>query len=64
MNGHDEDAELGAPVADVVIADDVGAEEVEDAVDGVSDDHGAEVADVHLFGGVGGGEVDGDFFAF
>lgn len=58
FDGHDEDAELGTPVADVVIAVDDSAGEFEDALDGFADDHGADVADVHLFSGVGGGVVD------
>ena len=51
-------AELGAPVADVVLPDHRVAEELEDARDGVADDGRAQVADVHLLGQVRRGQVD------
>ena len=54
----DDHAELGSPVADVVVADDVVAEGAEDAAEGVADDGAAEVADVHRLGDVGTREVD------
>jgi len=54
----DELAELRAPVADVIVADDLGAAEGEQAADGLADDHAADVADVELLGGVGRAEVD------
>ena len=54
----DDHPELGAPVADVVVAGDVVAEEAEDADEGVADDRAAEVAHVHRLGDVGGREVD------
>ncbi len=54
----EEHAEGGAPVAQVVLADDVVAEELQHAHDGVADDRRAEVADVHLLGHVGRGVVD------
>lgn len=57
LYAHDDDAELGTPVADMVVAVNGGAAETEDALDSFADDHGADVADVHLFGGVGGGVV-------
>ena len=50
--GPDEFAELGAPVADVIVADDARATESEEAADRFADDSGAEVADVHLLRGV------------
>jgi len=56
--------ELGAPVADVVLADDVVAEELERPADGVADDRAAEVPDVHLLGEVGMGVIDDDGLAF
>ncbi|MNN18549.1 hypothetical protein D3C81_1317610 [compost metagenome] len=45
-------AELGAPVADVVLADHRVAEELQHAADGVADDGRAQVADVHFLGQV------------
>ena len=48
----DQHAERRAPVADVVLADDAVAEEVEHAHQRVADDRGAQVADVHLLGDV------------
>ena len=53
-------AELGAPVADVVVGDDFVADEAGDAGEGVADEGGADVADVRGFGDVGRGEVDDD----
>ena len=58
LDGEDEDAEVGAPVADVVIAREPRAAELDEAGDGLTDDDGPEVADVHLLGGVGRGVVD------
>ncbi len=48
----DQHAERRAPVADVVLTDDVVAEEVEHAHEGVADQRGAQVPDVHLLGDV------------
>ncbi|MNJ57189.1 hypothetical protein D3C77_527680 [compost metagenome] len=45
-------AELGAPVADMVLPDHVVAEEGQHARDGVADDGRAQVADVHFLGQV------------
>ena len=56
----DEHAEGRAPVPDVVLPDDVVAQVLERAGEGVADDRGAEVADVHLLGDVGRGVVDRD----
>jgi hypothetical protein len=53
-------AELGAPVADVVVGDDFVADEAGDAGEGVADEGGADVADVRGFGDVRRGEVDDD----
>ncbi len=55
-----EHAELGAPVADVVLRDDGVAEGTQHAVEAVADDGGAEVAHVHLLGHIGRGVVDDD----
>jgi hypothetical protein len=55
---HDEDAELGAPVAEVVVAENGVAEGAVDALEGVADDGGADVGDVHRLGDVGGGVVE------
>ena len=57
----DENTELGAPVAEMVVGDNVVAESAEDAVDGVADHGRADMADMHLLGGVGRGIVDYDF---
>ena len=46
------------PVADVIIANDLGAAEGEQATNGFADDHAADVADVELFGGIGGTEIN------
>ena len=59
----DEDAELRAPVAQVVVGDDVVAKGAEDAVDRVADDGGTDVADVHLLRGVRRRVVDDDLLA-
>ena len=56
----DEHAERTAPVADVVLADDVVAEESEHADQRIADDGGAEVADVHLLGHIRRRVVDDD----
>ncbi len=56
----DEHAERRAPVADVVLADDVVPQVLESASDRVADDGRAQVPDVHLLGDVGRGVVDGD----
>ncbi len=58
---HDQGAEVGAPVADVVVADQVGSTEVEQAGDGLADHHWAQVADVCLLGGISTRVVDDDF---
>ncbi len=55
-------AELGAPVAHVVLADHRVAEELEHAGDAVTDDGRTQVADVHLFGQVGRRQVDDHLF--
>ena len=54
----DEFAELRAPVAKVVVANDLGAGEFEEPANRLADDGGAEVADMHLLGRVGRGVVD------
>jgi len=54
----DEHAELGAPVADVVVPDHPVACELQDAGDGVAHDRGAQVPDVHLLGDVRRGVLD------
>ena len=53
-------AELRAPVADVVIGYDVVPKEAGDAGEGIANDRAADVADVHLLGDVGRGEIDHD----
>ena len=54
----DEHAERRPPVADVVLAPHVVAEEAEHAGQRVADERGAQVADVHLLGHVGRRVVD------
>src|SRR5690606_3973990 len=56
----DEPAELRAPVADVVDADDAVAEGREDASEGRAEDRGAQVPHVHGFRDVRAREVDED----
>ena len=56
----DDHPELRAPVADVIVADDVVAEELGDARERVAEDGRADVADVHRLGDVGRAEVDDD----
>ena len=59
----DEDAELRAPVAEVVVGYHVVAERAEDPVYRAADDGRADVADVHLLRGVWRGVVDYDLLA-
>ena len=54
----DQHAERGAPVADVVVPDHPVPGELQDARDGVADDGGAQVPDVHLLGHVRRGVFD------
>ena len=54
----DEDSELEAPVAEVVVGDDGVVERAEDAGEGVADDGAAEVADVQRLGDVRAAHVD------
>ncbi|GIX30518.1 MAG: hypothetical protein KatS3mg124_0990 [Porticoccaceae bacterium] len=54
----DEHAELGAPVAHVVLPDHTVAQVFQDARLGVPENGAAQVADVHFLGQVGGGVVD------
>ena len=58
---HDQRAEVGAPVADVVVANEIGSAEIEEARNCLADDHRTQVADVGLFCGVGARVVDDDF---
>ena len=53
-------AELRAPVAQVVVADDPVPERRDDPRQAVADDGRAEMPDVHRLGDVGRGEVDDD----
>jgi hypothetical protein len=56
--GHHRDGQ--APVAHMVLADDGVPQAFEDARDGVADDIGAQVPDMHLLGEVDPAEVDDD----
>lgn len=53
-------AELGSPVADVVVGNDFVADEACDARERVANEGGADVAYVRGFGDVGRGEIDDD----
>ena len=55
-------AELGSPVADVVVRNDLVAYKAGYAGEGVADDGGTDVAHVHRLGDVGRGKVDHDRF--
>ena len=57
-------AELGAPIADVVVGDDFEAEKTRDAAKRIADDRRADVANVHGFSDVRSGEIDDDCFPF
>jgi len=46
-------SKLGAPVADMVHSHDVMAHKLQDTRDGIADDCGAQVTNVHLLGNVG-----------
>ena len=52
--------ELRAPIADMIVADDVVAEEGGDARERVAEHGAADVADVHRLGDVGRAEIDHD----
>ena len=58
---HDQRAEVGAPVTDVVVANEIGSAEIEEARNCLADDHRTKVADVGLFCGVSARVVDDDF---
>jgi hypothetical protein len=49
----DQHAKLRAPVADVILANDLVAKETQHAGEDVADNRCAQMADVHLFGNVG-----------
>ncbi len=49
----DEHAHLQAPIAHMHVADGLVADELEDAADGIADDGGAQMADMHRLGDVG-----------
>jgi hypothetical protein len=56
----DEHTERRAPIADVVLADDLVAQELEHSCERVADDRGTQVAHVHFLGDVRRGIVDND----
>ena len=58
----DHHPELGAPIADVIVANDVVAEKGGDPRERVTQDGAANVADVHRLGDIRGAEVDDDAF--
>ena len=60
VNNH---SELGAPVADVVVRDDLETQEPRNAGERVADDRRANVADVHRLGDVRRREIDHHGFA-
>lgn len=53
-------AKLSTPIADVVVGDDLVAEEAGDAGEAIANDGGADVADVHRLGDVWRGEIEHD----
>ena len=61
--GVDHLAELGAPVAQVIDAHGLVAQEIVDALEGMADHGGAQVADVEALGNVDGGVVQADGLA-
>ena len=56
-------SELCAPIANVVVRDHFVAEESRDAAQRITNDGRADVADVHGFGDIRGGEIHDDTFA-
>ena len=58
QHGDDQQAHLEAPVAEVGVAQHLVAAEPVEPLDGLADDRGAQVADVHLLGDVGAAVVD------
>src|SRR6266566_22794 len=58
----DDHAELRPPIADVIVANNVVAEEFRDAREGVAQESAADVTDMHRLGHVGRTEIDHDFF--
>ena len=56
----DDLAELGAPVADVVVGDDAMTEATRDPGQGIPEDGAADVADMHRLGDIRRTEVDED----
>jgi hypothetical protein len=58
LDGPDQHTKLCSPIADMIIANDGGTGKVEEAGDGLTDNGGADVADVHFLGRIGGAEID------
>src|SRR3954466_2240102 len=56
----DDHPELRAPVANVIVANDIVAEELGNAGERVADDGAPDVADVHRLRDIGRAEVDDD----
>ena len=54
----DDHAELGAPVTQVIVADDLVTQELKCAAKSISDHRGTDVPHVHGFGYIGRGVVD------
>ena len=59
-DGQHHAAKLGAPISNVVLADDPVLLEFKNPADGVADDRAAEMADVHFLGDVWAGIIDHD----
>lgn len=59
-----DETELGSPVAQMIVGDDVVAERAVESVDGVADDGRANVTDMHRLGDVRAGVVDDDGLLF
>ena len=61
INNH---AELGAPVADVIVANHIMAEEAQCAADGIADHCRTNVAHMHWLGHIGAGIIDDECLGF
>ena len=57
----DQHSELSSPVTDVIDAEHIEAEEFHESTNGISDNGGAQMSDVHFLRDVGGGKVDESF---
>src|SRR5262249_28386449 len=56
----DEHAELGSPIADVVLSNNAVPDEFHNPAERVANDRASEVPNVHLLGNIWGGVIDDD----